>query len=210
MPEPEYPQHPDFKSYSEMVAWFNKNQLTPCRTDPESCEDREIKHVVLDADDTIWDIHPAALASNCQLPVTKETETKFSTTSYGGFPTNIHLKPGLLETLDELKKRGIGVSVASHNPDRKVNKLLDSMGLLDRFDFVVSTYQVDKDAMVQAIANKSGIPEKNVLFVDDSVANAEDVALSTEAMALVMGYDIKDIGDILKVIDGKGLKNADR
>lgn len=195
-----------------MIAWYNRERLTPCRANPERCENREIKHVILDADDTIWDIKPFGLAGNCPLPIEKHSETHFTAKANAshqeeGLRLHIGLKPGLLETLDELKKRGIGVSVASHNPDRHVNNMLKSMGLHDKFDRILSTYMADKDQMVAAIAKAVDVPEENILFVDDSVSNVEDVALGTDAMAVVMGIDVAGLDEVLKIIDGKGLKH---
>lgn len=204
----QFPQRPEFNSFQELVAWYDKHRLTPCRQYPEACQNREIVHVVLDADDTIWETRPFGLAGNCPLPLKKQTEEVFTARDEFDIRHTITLKPDVLQTVDALTKRGIGVSIASHNPDHSIDRVLRSMGLRDRFDYVVSTYHFDKDEILAAIAQKKDIPTENVLFVDDSIANAEAVAEGTAAMAVVMGIDIKELSDIIGIIDHKGLEHA--
>ena len=60
-PEQVYDPEAIFPNYKSMLDYTYS--LTPCRLNPEDCQPRRIKHVVLDADDTIWNISPYSLGA---------------------------------------------------------------------------------------------------------------------------------------------------
>lgn len=196
---------PMFHTYKEMRR-FMQEQLAP------SPKPKEIEHVVLDADDTIWEIEPWGMASLTTPIGSTEQDTLAVALRQDELayipeiwrdvaPTGeIRLKPTLRDTLDKLDEKGISVSIASINNKGAVLKHLDAFGLTDRFVDVEANYTDSKGEMVKKIAKRQNIDTEKILFVDDALHNALDVATRTKATALIIGYNIETIADILEFI----------
>lgn len=198
-------EDPLFHSYKEMRRFLQDRF-------PPTPEPKAVKHVVLDADDTIWEIEPWGLATAVKpvgstdeniLPVQPDLREVI------GLPEkwqhllrrgSIELDSTLRDTLAELKRRGIGVSIASHNTEKSVLAFLDAFGLRDQVSQVEGSMVHSKGVMVQEIAKKEKIDTSNILFVNDSFENAWDVSALTQATSLVKGYNIGKIADILEFI----------
>ncbi len=191
---------PNFISYKDFLR---HTYDTPCSRFPEDCEPREIKHVVWDADDTLWDIKPFGLASSCDPPFRKVADGIVEcgpiSTSRVAKPARVELKPNVKKTIEDLKARGIGSSVASINRPGSVETLLKAMGVDKDFDMIISDHR-GKAEMVANIALRLNIPYEQVLFVDDDAWNCEEVFDSLNTLSLVMGADIKDASEILRFI----------
>ena len=56
----------------------------------------------------------------------------------------LELKPGIVELLDYLDWHGIKRAIATSSPLERTKKYLSQVGLLDRFDALVSGYMVEK------------------------------------------------------------------
>jgi len=196
---------PMFMSLQEMRE-FMQNQLPP------SPKPKEIEHVVLDADDTIWEVEPWGIASLAHpighteedvLPAALNLDYVREPLEYwrDTVPTgHVRLAPKLRETLGKLKQKGIPVSIASINNKRMVLKYLDAFGLRDEFTDIEANLGSGKDEMVRNIAKRNNVDSAKILFVDDNPHNAIDVSTRTKATSLVLGYNIQTIEDILEFI----------
>lgn len=196
---------PMFSSFKEMED-FMQNQFPP------TPKPKEIKHVVLDADDTMWRIEPWGVASLASpvgetekdiLPLALRTDYLSYIPDYWQqvVPTgSVKLAPKLRDTLGRLKEKGIPVSIASINDKKMILEYLDAFGLRDEFTDVEASYFGYKDDMVKKIARRNNVDTSKILFVDDNPLNAEDVSMRTYATSLVLGYNIKSIEDILEFI----------
>lgn len=165
---------------------------------------RDIKHVVLDADDTIWFLEPMNLASMCK-PVGETEGDKLPIKCEGGYGKkdvegNATLEPTLRETLAELKKRGIPVSLASSNERKPVVELLKAFDIEDKFSSIKVSFSQNKANMVEEIARENNINPKEILFVNDSAGNVADVAMNTGATSLIAGWNIDKLSDLLEFI----------
>ena len=197
---------PMFRTLQEMRE-FMQNQFPP------SPKPKEIEHVVLDADDTIWEVEPWGSASLAHpighteedvLPVALNIDYVREPLEYWRdiVPTgHVKLAPKLRETLDKLKQKGIPVSIASINDKRMVLKYLDAFGLRDEFADVEAGVAGGKDEMVRNIAKRNNVDSAKILFVDDNPHHAIDVSTRTGATSLIFGYNIHAIEDILEFIE---------
>ena len=205
------PKGVPFTNFQDLLK-FSYSE-TPCEAFPKECLPRDIKHVVWDADDTIWDIHPYGIASYCTPPydrldenTLKSTCLMITTRKTDGVElvkeraeSKIILKPKLIETLDKLKGKGIGSSIASANNPGSVERLLDSFGIKDKFTSIQSTWE-SKTEQVKKIITETGIPSNKMIFVDDSIGNAMDVQFDLGTLSLAMGYDIMSPEGVLNFI----------
>jgi len=196
---------PMFMSLQEMRE-FMQNQFPP------SPKPKEIEHVVLDADDTIWEVEPWGIASLAHpighteedvLPVALNIDYIREPLEYWRdvVPTgHVKLAPKLRETLGKLKQKGIPVSIASINDRKMILQYLDAFGLRDEFADIEVGLFAHKDEMIRNIAKRHNVDSAKILFVDDNPANAIDVSTRTDATSLVLGYNIKTIEELLEFI----------
>ena len=196
---------PIFRSFKEMED-FMQGVLRP------SLEPKEIEHVVLDADDTMWQIQPWGVASGVSpIGHTDEDELPVKLRREGlaympelweeVLPTGrITLDPTLRDTLDKLKDKAISVSIASINTKDSVMRFLEAFGLEDKFVDVEANLGESKGKMVSRIAKRQNIDTDKMLFVNDSFLNGLDVARETAATPLIMGYNIGSIAEIMEFI----------
>lgn len=196
---------PIFDSFKEMQA-FMQGVLRP------SLEPKEVEHVVLDADDTMWRIEPWGVASVAspightdkdELPVElNRKELAYTPQPWEEvLPTGrVTLDPTLRATLDKLKDKAISVSIASINTKPSVMRFLKAFGLEDKFVDVEANVGDSKGRMVRRIAERQNIDTDKMLFVNDSFLNGLDVARETGATPLIMGYNVGRIADIMEFI----------
>lgn len=83
-------------------------------------------------------------------------------------------KPGIFALLDALKAKGIPYSIATSSPRERVERYLKPLGLYDRFNVIVSGYEVPKgkpepDIYLKA-AEKIGKDPACCIAVEDSPA----------------------------------------
>jgi len=196
---------PIFHSFKEMED-FMQGVLRP------SLQPKEIEHVVLDADDTMWQIEPWGVASvvspightdKDELPVElRRQELAYTPQLWEEvLPTGrVTLDPTLRDTLDKLKDKAISVSIASINTKPSIMRFLKAFGLEDKFVDVEANIGDSKGKMVRRIAERQNIDPGKILFVNDSFLNGLDVARETGATPLIMGYNIDSIADIMEFI----------
>lgn len=197
-----YKHEPLFRTLKELQR-FTQDKF------PASPKPKQIKHVVMDADDTIWNIIPSGIASLCE-PIGK-TDGDILPTRCGDWgiegelPSEmqgiIRLDSTLRSTLNKLKEKGIPVSIASTNFKDDIMRFLDAFGLAEHFRHVEASMDEPKSNMVKRIAEEDNIKGDEILFVDDSYDNAIKVSESTKATSLIKGWNIKKISDILEFIE---------
>jgi FkbH-like protein len=111
----------------------------------------QIKCVIWDLDNTLWD----------------------GTLVEDG-PSNLRLKPGIREVIQELDRRGILLSVASKNNPAEAMDVLKSWNLAEFFLFPQISWN-PKSESIASIIEQMNIGADSVLFVDDSPFELEQV-----------------------------------
>lgn len=84
----------------------------------------------------------------------------------------VELKPGIVELLDCLEQRKIKRAIATSSPLERTRLYLTQVGLIDRFDALVSGYMVEKgkpqpDIYIYA-ASKLGLKPSECIVLEDS------------------------------------------
>lgn len=84
----------------------------------------------------------------------------------------VELKPGIIELLDYLDGHGIKRAIATSSPLERTQKYLSQVGLLDRFDALVSGYMVERGKPEPDIylfaASKLGLSTNECIVLEDS------------------------------------------
>ena len=124
---------------------------------------KQVKCVVWDLDNTLWE----------------------GTLSEGG---GTALRPGVLETVTELDRRGIVQSVASKNDAAAALRSLEALGVAEYFLCPQISWN-PKPAGLRAILGALNIKPEATAFVDDQPAERDEVAA---AEPLVRVYDAAD------------------
>jgi len=197
-----------FGTYKDLLA-LSYTQ-TPCEIHPTECLPRPIKHVVWDADDTIWDIEPEGIASLVNPPFEKikegtlelQQDAEAKAKSAWKVPGIIQLREGLIETLEELEQRGIGSSIASTNAPGSVERIIEALGMRDRFTRIKSNFST-KTEMIKEITAEVGVRPDEIIFVDDNIYNVFSTFKSLNTLSLHLGTDIQHPSEILKYIKEK-------
>jgi len=202
-----------FPSFKEFYQFATSG--TPLEENPSLREPREIRHVVWDADETIWTIKPGNVASGCHPPFNHVDEDTVQANCEGNFrrskkrgrpryvtvdrPSEIRLRPSLRDTLGRLESMGIRSSIASQNAPGSVEAIIEAFGLTDKFDVIKSTHEL-KAHMVADISEITGIPSEEMLFIDDIPGNVSEVTEDTGALGLCIDRDIDTPGQVLDFI----------
>ncbi len=103
----------------------------------------------------------------------KEIFAWFIDTLRGEYERNIPLREGALETLRELKKRGVRLCVLTGSPHAFVDPLLKRTGAYDLFERVWSTDDFDclkSDVRIyEEVAELLGVTPRELLILDDGI-----------------------------------------
>jgi HAD superfamily hydrolase (TIGR01509 family) len=82
------------------------------------------------------------------------------------------LNPGVVDVLDEAKRRGIVVAVGSSSPAFWVHGHLSRLGLLDRFETVVTYDDVSEPKpspeIFELVLNRLGVKAEDAIVLEDS------------------------------------------
>jgi FkbH-like protein len=127
-------------------------------------EKKSIKCVVWDLDNTIWD---GVLLED----------------------PNVTLRPGVVETLRELDRRGILHSIASKNDHEAAMKKLQEFGIQDYFLYPEINWN-SKSSSIQAIAKSINIGLDTLAFIDDQPFEREEVAYELPDVMCVDALDL--------------------
>ena len=200
---------PPFETFQSLFEYTSGYGKTPCQEQPGLCEPAPIKHVVWDADDTIWDLAGCIIASemDARSPIKRVSkdvvEQTLTEKAKDGRITQrtcrITLRPGMRNTLDELESRGVSSSIASINNKPSVDVTLKALGLDKRFAVVEAAW-TSKSDMVDKIGAITGINPSYMIFVDNEAGNVHDVLNHNGSLPLVMDVDIMEPEEVLKYI----------
>lgn len=96
--------------------------------------------------------------------------------------------PGILDLLDTLEKNGVKIAIGSSSKNAK--KILDRIGLIDRFDAIsdgtnISRSKPDPEVFLKA-AEFMGLPYEECAVVEDAIAGIE-AAKRGNMMAFAVG-----------------------
>jgi magnesium-dependent phosphatase-1 len=158
-----------------------------------------VKLVIFDCDRTLWD-HPNVTA--LRLPVRRVDDD----TVEDAAGVRVRLHPGVREVLEELRRRGILISVASWNRPEPVQAVFDALGLSRYFTRPKVEHHPYKEQTIARLLDElaaDGVvlrPEE-VLFVDDRMMHLDRVrrALGPVRTALA-GVEITDLRDVMGYI----------
>ena len=128
-----------------------------------------VKCVVWDLDNTLWD------------GVLLEDE-------------NVTLRPGVIEALETLDKRGILHSIASRNNQESALRKLEQLGLSDYFLYPQINWN-SKSASIETIARSINIGMDTLAFVDDQPFEREEVQFAHPEVLCIDAADISTIAD---------------
>ncbi len=89
------------------------------------------------------------------------------------YRSELNIVPGVVGVLDDLKARGISVSIGSNSPKKRVELAVELTGIADRFDRIVSYEDVSNgkpapDIFLRA-AKLAGVGIDECLVVEDSL-----------------------------------------
>lgn len=105
------------------------------------------------------------------------------------------LKPGILEVIQELDRRGILQSVASKNNHDEAMQLLERLGLKEMFLAPQISWNA-KSASVREIARQLNIGLDSLLFVDDSEFELAQVAAAVPEVRTLDSHRYVDLPDL--------------
>ncbi|QKQ99522.1 magnesium-dependent phosphatase-1 [Metallosphaera tengchongensis] len=155
-----------------------------------------IKLVIFDADKTLWDHYNI---SEFQDPLTLAgrdvvVDSKGRTLS---------LFPNVRKTLEELRRRGVRLAMATWNFPHKTDKVLKALELYDYFDLIVSRDYPYKFVMISEIIREFrkrnlNLKPEEILFVDDRRAHFGNVWIYVGKVNCLEMW--KDISDHLEII----------
>lgn len=158
-----------------------------------------IRLVVFDADGTLWEHSDI---SSLTPPFDKIDEN----TLVDRNGIEIRLFSQVRELLDELKARGLIVSMASWNKPEPVFEALRKFGITDYFTHPKVEFHPNKHEMMRKLladleAEGTAVKPEEILYVDDQTWHIEKVRREIGAVKfLQFGTDIVDIRDVLKFL----------
>lgn len=131
------------------ILWCDFVQGHPVKEEKPA---EKVKCLVWDLDNTLWD------------GILMETED----------PSQLKLKPGVRETIEELDRRGILHSIASQNDHDSTWPVLEQLGLSEYFLHPQINWE-PKSANMERIARMLNIGISSLAFIDDTPFQREEV-----------------------------------
>jgi len=159
-----------------------------------------IRLVVLDCDGTLWE-HEDVLT--LRPPFTRIDD--HTARDAGG--ELVRLTPGARELLEELRARGILISICSWNLPEPVFGILDQLGLTGYFVHPKVQFHPNKELMIAALLKELAeegrdLRPDEVMFVDDNPRMLEKVRRGVGPVrTLRAGVDVQDLREVLNALD---------
>lgn len=141
--------------------------------------EQQVKCVVWDLDDTLWD---GTLAEHDQVA----------------------LRPWATDLIKRLDDCGIVNSICSKNDAEDAKRVLADLGILDLFVFPVIDF-VPKGQKVKSIIENMQLRPPNILFVDDNVGNRQEVQHYCDGIMVADANDpefLAAVEDLIQQTDG--------
>jgi FkbH-like protein len=145
-----------------------------CIKTETKADDKKIKCVVWDLDNTIW--HGTLLEDN-----------------------KVTLRDGIVDIIAALDNRGILQSIASKNDPQSAMSKLDSFNIRDYFLYPQINWN-SKSASIQAIAKAINIGIDTIAFVDDQIYEREEVIYSFPEVYCIDAENIAGMLDLPALI----------
>jgi putative hydrolase of the HAD superfamily len=122
---------------------------------------------------------------------------------------DLPLRDGWAELLDRAADAGLRLAVVSSSPDHWVRGHLDRLGLLDRFELLVTREHAERgkphpDLYLVAV-ERIGLPAEQVLAVEDSVNGATAALAAGLEVVAVPGPVTRQQSHRVPVLDPAGL-----
>ena len=129
------------------------------------------------------------------------------------------LYPNTLKVLEELKKRGIAMAVATMKPRESTKEVLEKMGIADYFSLVLSADDMQAPKpdpwSVYTCAKHEGVSPEQALMIGDSMTDVGAGKASGAVSVAVLGgysdrekmlksgadYLVEEIGALLPILD---------
>ena len=112
-------------------------------------------------------------------------------------------KPGIHALLNALKSSGIPTAICTASPRDRVKKYLEPIGLFDRFDTIVTTYDVQNGKPAPDIYLKGaevlGIPASRCIAMEDSKAGLLSASSAGCMTIMVPDQDQPDEEDLGRI-----------
>lgn len=151
--------------------------------------------IIFDGDGTLWE--GELIAGYLALPLKRIDEDTVE--DFVG--KRISLKKEVRETLEELKKRGVYVALASENRNVPVESFLRKLKIHGYFNFLKISFN-SKDEMVEQLLEEFRKQRKDpgqIIFVDDYNYNIMLVA-ENKALKNVKCIETKELGTIKNIL----------
>lgn len=163
-----------------------------------------IKLVIFDADETLWHVEKG-YASTLVLPLRKVDDDSV----IDAVGVKVWLFHGVRELLEELRRRGVIVSLASANDEEpnKVKLLLELFEVMRYFSFPQVNWQKKSHnirKIVELVREKLrvNLDFEEVIFIDDSEFNVIDARKECPGIkAFQIGRDIPSIALLYEDLD---------
>ena len=158
-----------------------------------------IRLVVFDADGTLWEHGDISSLT----PPFDSIDEGVLVDRNG---VELRLFPHVKELLEELKARGVIVSMASWNKPEPVFEALRQFGIADYFahpkvEFHPNKHKMMKKLLADLAAEGTAVKPEEILYVDDQTRHIEKVRKEIGAVKfLQFGIDIAKITDVLKFL----------
>lgn len=112
-------------------------------------------------------------------------------------------KAGIYELLDALKKAGIPAAVCTASPRDRVEQYLAPLGLFDRFDAIITSYDVAHGKPAPDIYQKGaevlGLPCGHCIAMEDSKAGLLSASLAGCMTVMIPDQDQPDPEDLTRI-----------
>ncbi len=132
--------------------------------------------------------------TSCDDKRAEELTAKYRELYKGNAMYRLHLFDGVREMLDEMKKSGIRLAIASSKPEKFFSELLEYLDITKYFDVVCGASFDDihntKQAIIARAMNELGVEKDKTLMVGDRVFDIDGAKQNgIKSAGVVFGFD---------------------